>query len=110
MDIQKRLAVFFQRLEAAPAASTAGEAMSLVCRLMEQVEDELCSLPREEPPPLRFTGRMYAPRPDRMRSLEDGGLVADARHHRIYRRPDGAIRIELVPAGITLLTKEGRKS
>jgi hypothetical protein len=32
MDIQERLKIFYARLEAAPAAGTAEEAMNLVCR------------------------------------------------------------------------------
>ena len=94
MNIQERLQIFFQRLEAAPPAASADEAMALVCQLIEQVEDEFCPVPREEPPPLTFTGRMYAPRPDRMRRLKPTGqLVADTRHHRIYCQPNGEISI-----------------
>lgn len=83
MDIQQRLTEFFRRLQAAPPAANAGEALALVCRLMEEVEDELCPLPRGEPPPLRFTGRMYAPREDRIWPQPDGRILASARHHEI---------------------------
>lgn len=77
--------MFFQRLEAAPPTGSAEEALALVCRLIEEVEDEFCPLPRETPPPmLRFTGRMYAPQKDRIFPLEDGGLLAEARRHRIF--------------------------
>ena len=65
MNIQERLAIFYRRLEASPPAGSADEALNLVCRLIEEVEDELCPLPREEPPPKHFTGRMYAPKKDR---------------------------------------------
>ncbi len=68
--------------------------MALVCRLIEEVEDEFCPLPREEPPPILFTGRMYAPQADRMRRvLPHGTLVADTRHHRIFCQPTGEISI-----------------
>ena len=60
MNIQERLAIFFRRLEATPPATNAEDAMNLVCRLIEEVEDEFCPLPRENPPPgLRFTGRVH---------------------------------------------------
>jgi hypothetical protein len=110
MNIQERLEIFFQRLKAAPPANTAEEAMALVCRLIEEVEDEFCPLPRETPPPqLRFTGRMYAPQADRIRRLEGGQLVAATRRHRIYCQPGGAILIRVVHNNDIVLTKEGAK-
>jgi hypothetical protein len=109
MNIQERLALFYRRLEAVPAAADADEAMQLVCHLIEQVEDEFCPLPREEPPPLKFTGRMYAPGPDRMRRLPQGGLVADTRHHRVYCQPNGAISIMRMADRKLILSKPGKK-
>ena len=109
MDIQERLQVFFHRLEAAPAADSAEKAMALVCRLIEAVEDEFCPLPRKSPPPLDFTGRMYAPQSDRTRRLPGGQWVANTRGHRIYCQPDGAILIENTPGGRTVFSKPGRK-
>jgi len=109
MDIQERLKIFYARLEAAPAAGTAEEAMDLVCRLIEEVEDQFCSLPRENPPPMAFSGRMYAPQPDRMRRLLQGQLVANTRQHRIYCQPDGQILIEHVPLRKPVLVKPGKK-
>ena len=110
MDIQQRLQVFFSRLAQTPAAGNADEAMELICKLIENVEDELCPTPRREPPPLAFTGRMYAPQPDRMRRLTNGTLVADTRHHRIYCQPDGSLSIMHIPSRKTIVTKKGRKN
>jgi hypothetical protein len=110
MNIQERLAVFFQRLEAAPPASSAEEAMALVCHLIEEVEEEFCPLPRENPPPmLRFTGRMYAPQKDRIRRLEGGILMAAARRHRIFCEPNGAVVIRDVHDDAIVLKKDGSK-
>lgn len=110
MDIHHRLAEFFKRLEAAPPASNAEEALALVCRIIEEVEDEFCSLPRENPPPtLRFTGRMYAPQKDRIFPLEGGGLVAETRGHLIFCEPNGGIRIDDADDGTIALMKNGRK-
>jgi hypothetical protein len=110
MNIQERLEVFYRRLKTAPPAANADEAMNLVCRLIEEVEDEFCPVPREEPPPfLRFTGRMYAPQKDRIFLLEDGGLLAEARHHRIFCRTDGGIQIENASEDRIVLIKGGRK-
>lgn len=109
MDIPQRLAEFFHRLQAAPAAASAEEALALVCRLIEEVENEFCPLPREQQPPARFTGRMYSPQRDRIRPLADGGLYADARHHRIHCLADGAITILRMPERTVALVKPGRK-
>jgi hypothetical protein len=108
MDIQERLAEFFRRLEAAPPASTAEEALRLVCQLIEEVEDELCPLPREEPPPTEFTGRMYAPQEDMVKPRLDGSLVATTRRHVIYCGSDGAIRIAHRFRRSTVLVKPGK--
>jgi hypothetical protein len=108
MDLQQRLAEFFQRLVAAPPAATADEAMALVCRLIEAVEDELCPFPRTEPPPLDFTGRMYAPQADRMTRQPDGSLTASTRRHRIICGRDGAITIVHMADKSVVFTKPGR--
>jgi len=109
MNIQERLEVFYRRLKTAPPAASADEAMNLVCRLIEQVEDEFCPVLREEPPPLVFSGRMYAPQRDRMRRLPQGQLVANTRHHRIYCQPDGAINIVHMPSRKSVMIKDGKK-
>lgn len=96
MDLHQRLAEFFKRLEAAPPAANAQEALDLLCRLIEEVEDELCPVARQDPPPLTSTGRMYAPQADRVKRLPNGRIVADARHHRIYCQADGSISIAYV--------------
>jgi hypothetical protein len=109
MNVHERLDLFYRRLRAAPAAAGADEAMSLVCKMIEEVENEFCPLPPEEPPPLRFTGRMYAPRSDRIRRLPGGGLVASTRLQRIYCGPDGAISIVQVADRKSILHKPGKK-
>ena len=89
---------------------SAEEAMNLVCRTIEQIEDEYCSVPREVPPPrLRFTGRMYAPQPDRIFRLEHGGLMAETRGHRIFCLADGGIRIEDADDEMAAFVKDGGK-
>jgi len=93
MDLHQRLAEFLKRLENAPPAGSAQEALALVCRLIEEVEDEFCPVPRQDPPPLVTTGRMYAPREDHVKRFASGLIIAEARHHRIYCRVDGGISI-----------------
>lgn len=93
MEIQERLEVFYTRLRAAPACATAQEALALLCRLIEEVEDEFCSVPRQHPPPLSITGRMYAPHSDHVFPSPDGAIRAETRRHTMHLSPEGAIRI-----------------
>ncbi len=108
MEIPERLDIFLSRLRAAPACATAEEALALVCWLIEAVEDEYCHSQREEPPPMHFTGRMYAPRGDYVRRMEHGGLIATTRHHRIYCRMDGSIGLIHIPTKRNVLEKPGQ--
>ena len=108
MDIHERLIVFFRRLEAAQPVANAEEALQLIGRLIEEVEDEFCPLPRRQPPPKDFTGRMYAPQNDNIRHLENGGKRAKARHHLIFCGADGRITIVFAPTGVTVFTKNGK--
>jgi hypothetical protein len=106
MELHHRLAIFLERLRTAPACRTAKEAFALVCRLIEEVEDEFCPVPPESPPPFHFTGRMYAPQPDFVREIGET-LVATTRHHRVWCQPNGAIRIVHVPRKELVLEKRG---
>ncbi len=109
MDITQRLELFFRRLADAPPAASAEEALRLVCRLMEEVEEEFCPVPKENPPPEHFTGRRYAPQKDRVRLKEGGILRANTRHHRVYCRPNGGIDIWHVPSDTHILSKAGER-
>jgi hypothetical protein len=110
MDIHERLQVFFQKLADAPPAASAEEALALVCQTIEAVEDEFCSVPRETPAPLHFTGRMYAPQADHIRIQPCGALVADTRGHRVYCQPDGALSIVALPKRRTVFEKPGART
>lgn len=92
MDIQQRLAEFFRRLEAAPPVATADEAIALVCRLIEEVEDEFCPAPRE----------------DHLHRLPDGTITASTRRHRVVCLRDGAITVIHMTDKSVVFTKPGR--
>ena len=97
-------------MQAAPPASNAREALALVCQLIEEVEDESCPLPREEPPPYRFTGRMYAPKPDQVHPMPNGGLVATTLRHPVHCFPDDGVTIVHIPTRRVKIAKEGGKA
>jgi hypothetical protein len=106
MELHERLKVFYARLEGAPPCASAEETLALVCRLIEQVEDEFCPVPRENPPPRHRTGRMYPPRTDSI-FAEDDGIRAETRRHTMYFSSDGSIRIVLSRTGEVEFTKRG---
>ena len=108
MDITQRLELFFRRLAEAPPAATAEEALRLVCRLIEEVEDECCPVPRETPAPIKPSGRMYPPQADNIFPLENGDIEAQTRRHSILCLRDGGIVAKHALKGETVLTKPGK--
>lgn len=109
MDVPKqhRLAVFLERLAAAPAAGSAEEAFELIARTLNEVEDELTSIPYL-PASWLTDGRMYPPQPD---SLRDDPLPEVDRYrsrgHYTRIHVSGAIRLEEL-SGRCLLDKPAR--
>ena len=93
--IRERLAEVYRRLSERPRASSGTEALRQLCEVLEQVEDELSGVPRQEPSPrpARFDGRMYCPEEDFVVRNPDGSLVALTRGHRIEIEADGSLRI-----------------
>lgn len=109
MDLPQRLDVFLRRLADATPAANADEALRLVCRPIEEVEDELCPVPRRTPAPEEFTGRMYAPQTDRVERLADGAIKAMTRRHRIYCGTDGRINVFHKISRTPVLNKAGKR-
>jgi hypothetical protein len=92
---RERLEELFRRLHAAVPSNSADEAFELVCRTLEQVEDELSGVPRADPaPPMdQDDGRMYRPMGNNIRRTRTGGIVAKTKGHRITVASDGKIEI-----------------
>ena len=83
LTVRERLDLFFERLEKAPPCTSAGEALLLVCRKLEEVEDEFSGIPRNPNPGLKSDGRMYAPRADYMKPESDGGQIAQNKGYEV---------------------------
>jgi hypothetical protein len=109
MTIQERLAILYSRLESAPAAKTPDEAFALICRTLEEVEEEFSPEPKKDPPPKFFAGRMYLPQQDNINTGTDNSVWVKTRHHRINIQLDGSFVIFREMPKKTLLT-EFRKS
>ena len=93
MELHERLEILFERIVSAPACRDAHEALELISRLTESVEEELCDMPTIDPPPIDPTGRMYPPQADYIFPQPDGSIRARTRKHRIICGTDGSITI-----------------
>ena len=105
MELHERLAIFFERLRAAPACRSAEEALEQACRVMEEVEGEFCEFPIQHPAPQVFSGRMYRPQTDRIFRSKDGHIRAETRRHTLHFSPDGAICIIRTGSGMVEFSK-----
>ena len=94
-SIRERLDELYRRLRGLPRAASADEALRQLCETLEQVEDEWSGIDKQTPPPspTSFDGRMYCPMADFVERLEDGGILALTRGHRIEIAADGSLRI-----------------
>jgi hypothetical protein len=102
----ERLTIFNHRLLNAAPANSADDALALLTRTMDEVEDAFSGVAKVENPGLKYAGRMYAPRQDFITRLPNGGLQAKTAGNTIVFGPDGSIEI-LDRAGNVVLKKAG---
>ncbi len=107
-DRAARLREFFLRLSLAPPAATHDEALRLITDLLNQVEDELTSIPYDSAFPLNDS-RMYPPQADSIRSVP--GRVDVTRYrskaHSTLIGTNGSIQIVAGSSGPPLFVKPG---
>lgn len=87
---------FYKRMRLTPPASTYDEALALIRRIMNEVEDELSGLPMNPDPPLKSDdGRMYPPKGDLVIEVPGKPAVKRlrSRRHHIFIGDNGAIEI-----------------
>jgi len=91
----KRLQLFLQRLEAAPRASSTDEALDLLGRTLNTVEDEHSGV-EFNPTPWKDDGRMYPPQEDNRRRVPDRPSLRRYRSakHNTFIGNNGAIQIQ----------------
>lgn len=108
MTKEARLAEFVQRMEAAPPAGSADEAMTLLSNTLNEVEDELTDIPFD-PDRWMNDGRMYPPQADSAREVDGRADLTRYRsvRHNTWIRTNGAIRIEELQTRAVLLDKPG---
>jgi hypothetical protein len=93
----ERIALFFERLNAQPAAATHDEALRVVAETLNAVEDQFSGA-AYDPEKHLSDGRMYPPQEDSRRQVEGRNDVARyrSRGHNTWIANNGAIRIEKI--------------
>jgi hypothetical protein len=96
VSMPERLEEFYRRLATAPPLPSAEDALQQLCTILEDVENELSGIPRQEPPPVpgRSDGRMYPPQPDFTTRHDDGQITAITKNHFIEIAANGEIVIK----------------
>lgn len=91
----ERIKSFLDRLLAAPAQDSASAALELLRRTLNAVEDELTDIPFD-PEHWETDGRLYPPRDDAARAVDDRPDVTRyrSRGHNTFIAANGAIEIQ----------------
>lgn len=100
--------MFFERLEAAPPASSADEALDLLGKTLNAVEDEHSGV-EYKPQPWEDDVRMYPPQEDNRRTVADRPSLRRYRSekHNSFIGLNGSIRVQDLDNKV-LLDKPGR--
>lgn len=108
MDKFGRLQIFYERLQAAPAARTHEESYALICNTLNAVEDELSGLPNN-PDNFQTDGRLYPPQKDRAYAVDGfpGVIRYRSAKHNTYIATNGAIEVKAVSTNEVDFTKAG---
>jgi hypothetical protein len=108
MDKYGRLQLFYERLQAAPAASTREESYLLLCDTLNAVEDEHSGTPNN-PDNFQTDGRLYPPQTDRAHEVDGfpGVIRYRSARHNTYIASNGAIEVKVVGTNEVDFTKPG---
>ena len=104
MEKRQRIAIFLERLRVTSPPRNAEEALALLERTLDEVEDEFSGQSRESNPGLH-SERMYPPMQDMIYPQEDGSLLCVSRRHTTTIFPDGSFTIRDVSGRIRLRMK-----
>lgn len=103
---EERFEEFLRRLGNAPPAKTFDEAYSQLFNILNEVEDEMSSVPYN-PENWQTDGRLYPPLPDSVRAVPDHPLVRRfrSRKHNTFIGENGSIEIQVVTSKATIFSK-----
>ncbi len=100
--------VFTNRLATAEAAANQKEAVSLINKTLDAVEDEFSGVAKANGIPNRDDGRMYGILDDKyVKTMADGTKIATTKGNRIVLNTDGGFQIQTKDGSKTLFTKPG---
>lgn len=105
---QERFTLFLTRLEQEPVVSSMEEALSLIEKILNAVEDEFSGAPYS-PGEYLNDGRMYPPGEDAARGVPGRPdlIRYRSRGHNTWLSQSGAIRITTVRGGEIIFEKPG---
>jgi hypothetical protein len=108
---RERLAEILARLEAAPPAASADEAVASLNAIIDAVEDEMTDIPYDPAAAeqLLTDGRMYGPHAKFASDYRDRGDLTRYAHtaHDTFVQANGAILVRLRRPGTVLVSKAG---
>ncbi len=87
----ERLQLFYARMRGAPAAGNADDALSLINRTLNGVEDTYSGVINMANPPKAFIGRMFSIQSDNITRFSNGSLIARTKGQRILISNRGSI-------------------
>ena len=104
----ERLTEFYRRLGEAEPAGSGTEALELLGRILNEVEDAMTGI-RYDPDTQGSDGRMYPPQEDARRRVpgEPDVVRYRTRGHNVFIRSNGAIEIQRVGVGDVEFHKAG---
>ena len=105
---QDRFQLFLSRLEAATPVGDGSEALALIGRVLNEVEDQFSGIPAD-PNRWESDGRMYPPQADNARTSPDSPeiTVYRSRSHKTLIRSNGAFRIIEIRSREIIFEKAG---
>ena len=105
---EERFEEFLRRLGDAPPAKTFDEAHRQLFNILNEVEDEMTSVPYN-PENWQTDGRMYPPLGDSIRSVPDHPLIKRfrSRGHNTFIGDNGSIEIQVISSKVTIFSKPG---
>jgi len=86
----------------APAATNADDALGLLRRTLDKVEDQFSGIPNQINPGLKFNGTLFPPRDDFITRLPNGGISARTKGNILEFGSNGSIKISDLKGNVIL--------
>ena len=105
----ERINIFLKQLSKTNSVGTQDDAIKLINKTLDEVEDTYSGVKKANGIPDRDDGRMYGILDDKyVKTLEDGTKLAETRGNRILLKKDGGFEIQTKDGSKTLFSKQGK--